>query len=654
MKFTALMRVLCVGGLLVTQITGQLEAQTPQTDRPLINPIPIPSYYQNAIDKGTRTAHGHPGPNYWIQSADYVINATLHPDHNRVTATVAIQYHNNSPDTLRALHLDLDLNIHKAGAMRIEPAEVTEAMTIGGVEVMGQVLREGGRSGARYAINGTRMVVVPPSLVMPGTTTTIRVDWTLDIPQQGGGARMGYDSGNVFFLAYWFPRMAVYDDLEGWHPDPFLSQAEFYHDFANYDITIRAPGNWVVMSTGDFLNPQEVLAPHILERYELAGHSDTKVEIVKAADFGEAATLGSASDTLSWRFRAENVRDIAFSATRESFWDSARASVGDRTGNGETDYIRVHSFWRERAPFWARSIEYMQHSVTFLSEYTGLAYPWSHMTAVEAGNIIGGGMEFPMITIIGDYNQRGADALYSVTFHEIAHMWIPMIISTDERRHSWIDEGYTVFKTDSGKEDFLGRDVNHRELTKRGYQFLAITGREGEMMRWSDFQYTATAFRVASYQKPATILTALRGVLGEEVFYRVHRRLFEVWDYKLMSPYDWFAFFEHESGRDLSWFWRAWYFETWTMDQGIAQVTGNRNGTDVVIQDFGDAPMPVHLLVTLANGQEHFIRHDNVDQWLQGRRTMTVSIPHRDVVRVEIDPVGYFPDMNRSNNVWEK
>jgi len=654
MNLSLCMRRLAAASLIFPLLAAALVAQVPQTQRPFVNPVPIPANFKQAIENGTRTTYGHPGPNYWVQNSDYTIQATLHPDQNRITAGVVIHYHNNSPDTLGTLHLDLDMNLHKKGAMRIEPAEVTEAITIRNVSVMGNRLSEGGRSGARYFINGTRMVVIPPGRVLPGTTVTIAVDWTLDIPQAGGGARMGYDSGNLFFMAYWFPRMTVYDDIQGWHPDPFLSQAEFYHDFGNYDISIMAPADWVVMSTGEFLNPQEVLADHVLERYQRAGSSDETVSIITRDDFGDRATRGTVSDTLTWRFRAENVRDLAFSATRSSLWDGARAAVGDRNGDGETDYIRVNSFWRETAPLWSKSIEYMQHSITFLSEYTGLSYPWPHMTAVEAANIIGGGMEFPMMTLIGDYNQRGADALYSVTFHEIAHMWIPMIISTDERRYSWIDEGYTVFQTDSGKEDYLGTAVNHRELTKRGYLFLAQTGREGEMMRWSDFQYSSTAFRVASYQKPATILTALRGVLGEEVFYRIHKKMFETWSYKLMSPYDWFAFFEHESGRDLSWFWRAWYFETWTMDQGIEQVRQTRNATQVVIRDFGDAPMPVHLLVTLQNGEERFVRHDSVDAWLGGSRTTTITLPMRNVVRVEIDPSGYFPDTNRSNNVWEK
>ena len=627
-------------------------AQLPSSERPFVNPIPIPQSFQTAIENGTRGADGLPGPNYWQQFAEYDIKTQLFPDDNRIDGVVTIEYFNNSPDTLRSLHLDLDLNLHKAGAIRIEPAEVTEAVTIRGLKVGSEELQSRFSPGPRYIIQGTRMVAIPSQPVVPGASVNIDVDFSLEIPQAGAGGRMGYDSGNLFFLAYWYPRMAVYDDIIGWHPDLFKSQAEFYHNFGNYTIEITAPANWVVMSTGKFMNPAEVLSPHILDRYNHAMKVDATVNIITKDDFGFAATKGGEGDLLTWKFYAENVRDIAFSATKASFWDGGRASVGDSNGDGKEDFIRINAFWRSDAPFWSESVAYSQHSISFMSKYTGFAYPWPHMTAVEGANIIGGGMEFPMMTIIGDYNRAGANALYSVTLHEIAHMWIPMIISTDERRYSWIDEGYTVFHTNEGKHEYLP-DFDHTEQNRQGYVRFALGGQEGEMMRWSDHHYSGGAFRIASYTKPATILAALRGVLGEETFEKVHKELFQAWSFKLMSPYDWFSIVETVSGKDLSWFWRTWYFETWTLDQAVESVTESRRSTEIVIRDNGDAPMPVNLTITLRNGDE--IKHSEpVNTWLSGSRTLRITVPHRDIVRVEIDAERHFPDTNRSNNMWEK
>jgi hypothetical protein len=629
-----------------------LICQTPATERPFINPIPVPDFYIQAVEKGTRSVEGTPGPNYWQQFAEYSINVTLHPDRNLIEGLVTIKYINNSPDTLTTLHLDLDLNMHKSGAARSEQTEVTDAVTIRNVAVQGQQLAEMRMGRERYQVDGTRLFILPPRNVSPGETTTIDVSFSLEMPQKGAGARVGHDSGNVFFAGYWYPRMAVYDDLNGWHPDTFLGRAEFYHGFGNYDIEISAPANWVIMSTGEFLNSRDVLAPHVLERYNRAAMSDSTVSIITADDFGYSATTGSAGDTLTWQFRAEMVRDIAFSATRESFWDGGRASVGDRNGDGIEEFISVHSFWRERAPFWSRSVDYMQHSITHLSAYTGFSYPWPHMTAVEAGNIIGGGMEFPMMTLIGDYNTRGPDALYGVTYHEIAHMWIPMIISTDERRYSWIDEGYTVFHTDRGRIDFMNLDL--RELTRQNYLRLAYLGAEGEMMRWSDHHHTLEAFRIASYQKPAAILTALKGVLGAELFGEIHQEMFKQWSFRQMSPFDMFAFFESRAGRDLSWFWRSWYFETWSMDHAIETVEETDNETIIHIRDYGNAVMPIHLTYTINDGTEIDYAGTSVDTWLSGKRTKAISLPHKGIQRIEIDQHRHFPDANRSNNIWER
>lgn len=623
-----------------------------QFDRPAINPIPVPKEYKQAVQNGTRSTDGRPGPNYWQQYTDYEISATLFPDNNSLTGSVKMVYKNQSPDSLSVLFVDLDLNMHKEGAIRNEANEVTDAMIIKSVKVNGSQLSEDLISTQRYFIQGTKLILVTGEYLAPSSDVTIEIEWDLAIPQQGGSGRMGYDSGNVFYLGYWYPRMTVYDDLGGWHPDQFLGSAEFYHGFGNYSLEITAPGNWVVMGTGEFLNPSETLAPHILERYSAALQSDVTINILKQEDFGYSGTTAEPGESVKWKFKAENVRDVAFSATKESFWDGARAKVGDLNADGEMNYTAVHSFYRESAPLWVKSVEYQQHSIEFLSNYTNFSYPWPHMTAVEAQDIIGGGMEFPMMTVIGNFIRAGANALYSVTMHELAHMWIPMIVSTDERRYSWIDEGYTVFHTDAAKMDYIP-NLNHREMTRQSYVRFALNNREGEMMRWSDFHYSGGAFGIASYTKPSTIMVALKGVLGEEIFMDVHRELFKAWNFKLMSPFDLFALVESVSGQNLTWFWRSWYFETWTMDQAVSDVANSDDHTVITIRDNGYAPMPVHLTITLENGDVHTIK-EGVDKWLDGQTEMNISVPFTNVNRVEIDLDRYFPDTDRSNNTWRK
>ncbi len=645
---------------------NRMDKDTPDTvyvmpERPLPREAKPPEGYLRAVDEGIRTADGRPGDDYWQQFTEYDIDITLDPDSKTLGGTARITYHNHSPDELRHLHLELVQNLNQPGVRRNRPAEVTGGVSLHDVIVNGDTLTdESGRS-ARYSIQGTRMVIRPEEPVKTDTSVELEISYDFTIPRQGAGGRMGHSGDNLFYLGYWYPHMTVYDDVVGWHPDPYLGQAEFYHGFADYDLRIRAPEDWIIMATGELQNPTDVLDPELASRWEDARKQDEPMRIftagsdqpatVRAASSGDAGAAGT--DTLlTWHYRAENVRDVAFSATLESNWEAARTAVGDRTGDGETDYTLINTFWRDEAPLWEDVTEYQQHAITFLSDMTGLPYPWPHMTAIEGSGIIGGGMEYPMMTIMGDYNDRGAEALYSVTAHELAHMWIPLIVSTDERRYSWLDEGNTVFSTAEAVMDFLPERRPHNQ-SRNAYTRAARSGNEGPMMRRSDYHYSTQQFIIASYRKPSAVLVALQKVLGEDMFWKAYREFISEWAFRQAYPWDFFRTFERVSGKDLGWFWYSWYYETWVLDQSVAEVEETGEGTRIVIRDKGDVPMPVYLTVTY-DGDNKATYTIPVDVWLKGSRSEELVIPERDVRRVEIDSGRDLPDINRQNAVWER
>ncbi|HET7274983.1 MAG TPA: M1 family metallopeptidase, partial [Longimicrobiaceae bacterium] len=521
---------------------GQSVPDQTDAERPIPYPVTYPPAFQQALASGTRSESGAPGPDYWQNWADYTITTRLLPDDKRVEGSESIRYQNRSPDNLRQLVLDLNLNVHAPGAVRNEPAEVTGGVELTRVAVNGQVLSEGVQGGSGYVVRGTKMIIVPPAPVAAGATVELGVDWAFDVPQAGAGGRMGYDDDNLFFLAYWYPQMAVYDDVIGWHPDPFLGTAEFYSDFGNYNVTVEAPEGWVILGTGELRNPAEVLSPEVHRRYTAAATSDTVVQVLTPADF-TSATADAADGWLSWSFQADSVRDVAYSATRESIWDRTRTAVGDRDGDGDVDYTVINALYREPAFRWHNAAAFEQHSISFLSDYTDYPYPWPHMTAVEGAGIIGGGMEYPMMTLIGDYNDASDEALYGVIVHELAHMWVPMIVGVDERRYSWMDEGTTTFNETMAQQDFYPGS-NPLEDVRGGYIRVALAGMEGEMMRRSDYHYAGPAFGIASYSKPATVLVALRGVLGEETFNTAYREFIDRWAFKHPQPWDMWNTFE--------------------------------------------------------------------------------------------------------------
>jgi hypothetical protein len=625
---------------------------TPTDRRPLPYPITPTAEYRAAVERGTRTASGEPGPRYWQQWTSYRLAARLVPEEKRVEGSATIVYYNQSPDSLNPLYLQLIQNVHAAGAPRLEEAEVTGGVDLERIMVGGRALSADVDSGPRYVVNSTRLALHLPRALQPRDSIRIEIDWSFTVPQQGASGRMGWDGEDLFFIAYWYPQMAVYDDVIGWQNDIFMNGAEFYSGFGDYELTVEAPPGWVVHSTGRLQNPEEVLAPEVLERYRRAETSDDVVHVLAEDDLGRA-TRSATDGPLIWRFQADTVRDVAFSATRASLWDAARAPVGDLTGDGRIDYARVDAVYRASAPRWRQAWRYAQHSIDFLSRYTGLPYPWPHMTAVEGGGIIGGGMEFPMMTLIGDYNERGDSALYYVTAHEFAHMWVPMIVSNDERRRAWIDEGTTTFNENQSRMEFYpGR--NHDLPDQQDYVEFAGDAEEGEMMRWSDYHYSGQAFVVASYDKPATALVALRAVLGRDAFNRGLRTFIRRWAYKHPHPWDLFRTFESVSGQDLDWFWRSWYYETWTLDQAVASVQRGAEGTTIVVEDRGLLPLPVHLTVRRADGSEE-LHEIPVSVWLEGKTRAEIQVaPQPAVVRVEIDAGRAFPDTDRENNVWSR
>ena len=617
--------------------------------RPMPDPLEVPRSFQRAVAAGTRTTAGVPGPRYWQQWANYRIRATVDPAAKTLTGSQTISYHNRSPDTLAVLVVKLWQNLHAPGVVRNEPNEVTGGVQLSRVAVAGRALQagEGG-----YQVDGTNMVVRPPSRVLPGDSVRLEIDWSFKIPQAGASGRMGWDEDNLLYLAYWHPQMAVYDDVVGWHTDPFLGGAEFYMGYGNYEYTVDAPAQWVVMGTGDLTNAQAALAPAVYDRWRRAAGSDAVVNVLTPGDFGRATAAGN-NGRVTWSFRADTVRDVAFSVTRESRWDAARTPVGDRNGDGRADYVLIQSFWRENAPRWQHSVRYGQQSIRFLSEFTGVRYPWPHMTAVEAANIIGGGMEYPMMTLIGSYNQAPSDSsLYSVTAHELAHMWVPMIVGTDETRYGWMDEGTTNFNENQAFNDFYAGAANAHLREQRQYVNAARAGVDTRLLTWTDLQ-PAGYGGFASYTKPAMLLNTLRGLLGEDTFNRAYRKYLNDWRFRHPKPWDFFNAFNTAAGRDLGWFWDTWYDEAWTLDQAVASVTAHAQGTEIVVEDRGSAPMPVRLLVTRQGGATER-REVPVETWLSGVRRATVTVPagSSPVVRVEIDPESHFPDVDRANNVW--
>jgi hypothetical protein len=309
--------------------------------RPIPYPVVPSRGFLEALENGTRTLSGLPGPAYWQQWTDYELTATLRPAERRLYGRGRISYHNRSPDSLTTLYLHLMQNVHAVGAMRNRPQLVTGGIVLSRVVAAGTELtlqasrRPPGDEDELppgYAVLGTILRVILPEALQPGESVELELDWTFQIPSRGGGNRMGWNGDDLFFIAYWYPQLAVYDDVVGWQIDPFLGAAELYTGFGSYDLTVEVPEGWLVLASGALLNPEEVLDPSVLARLRQAEGSDSVVHVVREGDLAAGqATKSNVGGPLAWRFHADTARDVSFSASRASLWDAVRTPVGDRT-----------------------------------------------------------------------------------------------------------------------------------------------------------------------------------------------------------------------------------------------------------------------------------------------------------------------------------
>jgi hypothetical protein len=613
--------------------------------------LPLSDSYERAVAGGTRTRAGAPGPRYWQQWADYRLEAELNPVSKRLTGKGTVTYYNRSPDTLREVYVQLLHNIFAPNSRHnTDVPWAVEGVDLSRVAAQGQDLKPGEGEGVGYQVDGTIMRIRLPRPIAPGGSAPFDFAWKLRIPPDG--APRGGQDGEAFYLNYWYPQMAVYDDVNGWQTDQYFGNAEFYMGYGNYDVALTLPAGWLVDATGRLQNPSEVLSVQTRARLDSASHGSSVVHVVSETDRspGTSTAIGS-NGKLTWRYRAENVRDVSWAASPKYLWDATIAVVGDATGDGRPDTTAIYSFYRpeQRVNHWEESAKYSRHSIEFFSRFLS-PYPYPHMTAVD-GPTSCGGMEYPMMTCIG--GQWDTLGLYEVITHEIGHMWFPMIVGSDEKRYAWMDEGLTQFDQSQSMADFF-KGFDDEARNRKNYLDFAEMGNEVELMHHGDRYPSYSSYGVASYYKPATIMVALRGVLGPEVFNKAFQEYIRRWSYKHPSPYDLFNTFENVSGRDLSWFWRGWFFETWKLDQAIDTVTTVGDSVAIVVESRGKAPMPMRLAITRIDGRVERLTLP-VEVWLRGERRRTVRVPREPAVRtVEIDPEKEFPDLDRSNQVWPR
>lgn len=606
-------------------------------DRVLPYPVTEPAVYRAAIAAGTRSESGAPGPRAWTDGVRQVIEATLDPVAATVTGRLELSYTNRSPEPTDEIWFHLHQNLHLPQAMRTRVVEPTSGMTIEDLSVDGRPVR------ARPS--GTRLRV-PLRLaegagLAPGATVTVAMSFRYPVPKAGTAPRNGHEDHHVFYLGYWYPQVAVRDDVEGWVCEEYRGNGEFYLPYADYDVTLRAPAGFLVRATGVLQAPQTILHDGALAALERARTSREVQQVISAEDLAAGRVTRAAEGLVAWRFLAEQVRDCAISASDRYVWDATHAVVPGRDAP-----VEIHAVYEPSSRSWPEAAAIARHAIEYMSEQVH-PYPWPHMTACEG--IIGGGMEFPMMTLIGD--APNPQRLQGVVCHELIHMWFPMLVGSNEKRHAWQDEGTTSFFTDLCTAALRGTPNNARG-SMLGYVRTARSGAESPLMTHADFYPVGYGF--ASYGKPAALLHQLRALLrdGErDVLMEAIRTYVREWAYRHPTPYDLFRTIERVAGRDLDWYWQPWYFEVRTLDHALASVEATAAGLTVVVEDQGFAPLPCTVRASYAD-REPVTLVVPVAHWLAGHTRATLEFPP-GATEVRIDPDGDTLDIDREDQVWK-
>lgn len=623
--------------------------------------IPTPNNY--------RTGSGSPGPDYWQQRADYVIEAEVNDEKQELTGKEVITYYNNSPESLNYLWMQLEQNIFskdnftnkiKEGALydslpayfltysSISLADYDGALKIKSVnDAKGKPLS--------YVINYTMMRIDLPSPLKSGEKIIFSVEWSykdyermLFQDGRGGYEYFPQDGNYLYAFTEWYPRMCVFDDYEGWQNKQFISQAEFALTFGNFDVKITVPSDHIVGATGTLQNPQEVLTKEQQQRLEQAKTSfDKQIFIVTEKEAREKEKQRSTKKS-TWHFTASDVRDFAFTSSRKFIWDGMAVRVGSKTP------LVMSLYPKEGNPLWAKeSTKAIKNTLEVYSART-FEYPYPVAYSVHTADI---GMEYPMICFNwgrpspeGKYSQATLIKTVGVIVHEVGHNFFPMIVNSDERQWAWMDEGINTFlEGETIRERYP--ELNYTEgLPRTVTNYMRGDKSEQRPIMTSADNIPEYEYGSNAYDKPAAALTLLRHtVMGTELFDKALKTYAERWAFKHPKPADFFRTMEDASAVDLDWFWRGWFYGTDAVDVDLENVkwfkvnpqtkdlenrgrktrTDNLNSTSETANDFSKGPVPFTITQTPSFAYGEF--HNKFDD-----KTLIQSLADKNIYEVTI------------------
>lgn len=613
--------------LLLLSATTQILAQ---------NDLPIPRNLKPAFEKNTRTKTGQPGENYWQNYADYSLRINFTPATRLISGTAEIVYTNNSPDTLSRILFKLYPNIYKKGARRlmaIKPEDTGEGMSIEKISVNGEP-QDAGQS----RINGTEMSlrIVP---LIPKGQVRFSIEYSYALNQESH-IRTGEIESGAYFIAYFFPRIAVYDDIDGWNANPYLGTQEFYNDFCDFKAEITVPQNYVVWATGDLKNCGEVFPPLFCQRIAEAESGDSFINIIDSTDLAARHfTASHAANT--FRFEAKNVTDFVFATSDHYLWQSTSLEVDQNTGRR----TRVDAVFNPKHRDYFRVLSDARKTVESMSyRFPAWPFPYSHETVFDGLDQ----MEYPMM--VNDNPVEDVAESIELTIHEIFHTMFPFYMGINETKYGWMDEGWATIG------EWLITPMIDSSLVDtyavEGYENAAGTEQDLPVVTLST-QQSGLAFSINSYPKPAMGYLFVKDMLGDELFHKALHHYIRTWQGKHPIPPDFFNCMNEGSGKNMNWFWKAWFLDDGVPGLAIGKVSLAGKRKKIAIEAKGKKPLPIDLTVEYTDGSSGKL-HRSVEVWEKGNSSVDIFFESPKTVEKITLGSPHVPDVNKKDNVWER
>jgi hypothetical protein len=611
-------------------LLSQLQAQS----------LYMPRDITQAYKKGTRSVDGRPGAKYWQNKGRYIISITATPPSRLIKGTEQIVYVNNSPDTLKRLNMKLIMNIHRPGAARDRIASADYLST--GLQIDTFLISGEKRSWNNNAAATTNQGVALPKPLMPHDSVTMNISWHFDLSKESG--REGMIDSTSFYLAYFYPRVAVYDDYNGWDRIEFVDSKEFYNDFNDYTLSVTVPKNYIVWATGTLQNSSQVLQKEYAERLKRSMTSDSTIHIATMQDLA-AKKITVQKEMNTWVWKANDISDVAVGISDHYLWDAGSVVVDTKTGRRSS----MQAAYSEKGTDFKQSVQFGRNALSWYSKnWPGVPYPFPKMTAFQGF----ADMEYPMMVNDSQMGDPGFAQL--VQDHEIAHTWFPFYMGINESRYAYMDEGwattleYLIGTAEKGKEK---ADAFYKQFRINSWINDRATGEDLPVITPSDeLKY---GYGNNAYGKPSLSYLALKDMLGDELFKKALHGYMDRWHGKHPIPWDYFNSMNNVTGRNLNWFFNSWFFTNGYNDIAIANPVKGKDGYTITVKNIGGFPIPFDVVLTFADGSTQTI-HKTPAIWEANQKEALVTFKAavgKNLKSVTLDN-GIYVDATKGDNIW--